>query len=266
VATKITRIQPLTTPPFPTLDSFSYLRIEDPGSLAEVLAIVNELRAADGDARYLFTLDDLDQCHYRSMHASERLLADGFGYSIVDVDWDDPESAAAYHLATLQHVLARLEDPAQRAFREVAGTLRTAPEDIEVLADINEDPDQVLDDVVFVQRLPVARDDLLIAGLPNGYFRGDWNTRDNHAIIRHLAQAYGYRFASIGATLLGFVRDQPIDPAAATALTNDLAILYGQPQPPRAWARLGDAAQRNTVLLLGYTEDFSELPERGQSR
>lgn len=126
----------------------------------------------------------------------------------------------------------------------------------------NRDPDGVLDTAVFVQRLPVARDDLALAGIPNGYFDGDLDVAANHAVIRRLQDAHGYRFAGIGADWLGFVRAAAPTPEQARAVVTDLRHVYsgGTPGdvPEAAWATLAEVITARPTLLVAYTEGFAE--------
>ncbi len=116
-------------------------------------------------------------------------------------------------------------------------------EDIEALVAANATPDLIVDEVVCVQQVPVDRDDLLIAALPNGYFSADWDIFQNHALIRHLQEHHGYRLFGLGASWLGFQRDSAPSPAQANALVADLQRVYAagthdtcqnwlQPWPP----------------------------------
>ncbi|MFF3853603.1 hypothetical protein [Micromonospora sp. NPDC002575] len=241
--------------PHRPVDSLSHARLSEIGSLDEVLAFVGGLHAADPGARFLCTLDDLNQCCYTSMHAAEDDRIDApYG----QVDFDDPQAVHAYRLACLRHVAAQLDNPQFRtSWEDVTGTLLTLAADIRILAARNADASAVLDAVVYVQRLPVARDDLLLAGLPNGYFASDWDVFQNHAVIRRMRESYGYRFFGIGASWLGFVADAPLSPEAATRLVADLTDLYGDPEgAAEAWRDLASHVQRRTTLLLCYTEEF----------
>jgi len=118
-------------------------------------------------------------------------------------------------------------------------------------------PDLIVDEAVCVQQVPVDRDDLLIAALPNGYFSADWDIFQNHALIRHLQERYDYRLFGLGASWLGFQRDSAPSPAEANALVADLQRVYAAGTHD-IWSQLAATLATRTTLLLGYTEDFSE--------
>lgn len=239
------------------VDTFSHLRLSEIGSLREVLAVLDGLRKDQPEARFLCTLDDLGQCCYTSGHAGdgERLRLDA------DIDFEDPQAVHAWEASKLAHIAAQLQAPQHRlSWDQVAGTQDAGDEGIQALLAMNRDPDAVLDQVAYVQRLPVASDDLLIAGLPNGYFTCDWDVFQNHAVIRHLQERYAYRFFGIGASWLGFVREEPMGADDADRLVVELRRLYGQADARQVatWLELSLTLQRSEVLLLGYTENFAD--------
>lgn len=243
---------------FRPIDTFSHRRLSGVLSLRKVLACLDDLRQANAGYGYFCTLDDLNQCCYTSGHAGndERIELD-YG----DTDFDDQASVHAYEARRLAHIAAQLRTPALRqSWEDVCSTLMSTQDDVAALIDTNRDPDRVLDAVVYVQRLAVPEDELLIAGMPNGYFSCDWDVFQNHAVIRRMRERHGYRFFGIGASWLGFVRDAPLSAVAANALVADLADLYGcsADEYQAAWRELAEIAANGNTLLLGYTENFAE--------
>ena len=241
--------------------AFAYAWLEGVDSLDALLAYIDGLRATDPDHRYLCTLDDINQCNYTCGHAGndERLSLDAPN----DMDWDDPVQQAAWQLASLQHRVQQLAKPElAQTWASVCGTLNTGGDDVETLLTANHNPNLLVEDVIYVQRLPVEADDLLIAGQPNGYFSADWDSFQNHAIIRHLATQYGYRFFGMGAAWMGFVRPAPLAPDQGNRLVGELRDLYGRGNDEaadhEAWAALAQVLQARRTLLLGYIENMAE--------
>lgn len=244
--------------PFRPVDTFSCRRLANPDSLQQVLDFLDELHRAEPGFRFLCTLDDLNQCCYTSGHAQQHEHID-IDYD--GIDFDNRDSVHAFDAKRLAHVAAQLQNPQLRlAWEDVHGTLTTVDEDIDALVAMNREPSNVLDDVVYVQRLSVPSDDLLIAGLPNGYFVSDWNVFQNHAVIGAMQERHGYRFFGIGASWLGFVREQPLQLEQAEHLVADLSTLYGRTDEATgdAWRELSQIVQASRTLLLGYTENFAE--------
>jgi len=232
------------------IDAFSYLCLSDSPSLAQILDCLAAHRPSSNHA-LLCTLDDLDQCLYTSMHASgnERIF--------IDDEAEDDESATdlATRVRRLKHVVEQLQNSEHRIeWTSMHGTLFCNDQDIQTLVDVNESPDSILDETVYIQRVPVQDNDLLIAAMPNGYFTADWDVFQNHALIRHLSSRYGYRLFGIGAAWLGFQRDTP--PVDTAALIADLRLLYGSFGTDRSWNALGEILSQRNTLFIGYTEDF----------
>ncbi|WP_326948874.1 hypothetical protein OG439_08805 [Amycolatopsis sp. NBC_01307] len=238
---RVTRYGPSEEAGRGRLDTNTVARLDDVSSFTDLLGVLGELRSEHEPARVLCTLDDVNQCAYTSGHAGQddRLWSDS----------DDADARAA-------HIAAALDDPGSRvAWADLPGERLGGEADVAALVEVNRDPDGFLDDVVLVQRVPVPRDDLAIAGIPNGYFTADWTVFQNHAIVRRLA-AHGYRHVGIGASLLGFDRAAPPSEDEARAVVADLKHLYGA---PGAWAQLAALLPERPYLLLGYTEDFPDL-------
>ncbi|WP_370680635.1 hypothetical protein [Comamonas sp. GB3 AK4-5] len=241
--------------PWRALDSFSHRWLEGADSLDAVLATLESLRAAEPGMGFLCTLDDVAQCRYTSGHArqDDRLY----------LAYDDAPDEATEDRLQLEHTMRQLQHPEwAQDWAAVCGSLLVLEEDVLALLAANRAPQRLLDEVVYIQRLPVPRDDLLLAGMPNGYFSADWDVFQNHAVLHHLTMQHGYRFFGIGASWLGLVRATPPDAEQARALVQDLRQLYGQGrdavlQHP-GWDALVAVLQARRTLLLGYTEGMAE--------
>ncbi|MET7991045.1 hypothetical protein ABZU76_09055 [Amycolatopsis sp. NPDC005232] len=240
------------------VDTNTVARLDEIGGFAEVLDALGQLRGEDPTARMLCTLDDVDQCLYTSVHATEddRLWFDDGTDN--GTDDEDPAVRRKVDDARAAHVAAALEDPGSRVeWEELPGQRMGGEVDVAALVAVNRKPDGFLDDVVLVQRVPVGRDDLVIAGIPNGYFTSDWSVFQNHAIVRRMA-AHSYRHFGIGASLLGFDRAAAPSTEEAHAVVADLTHLYGAPGVT-AWDELAGLLPERRLLLLGYTENFPDM-------
>ncbi|MFE3230183.1 hypothetical protein [Nocardia sp. NPDC059228] len=231
-------------------------RFDEVDSFSDLLTALDSLRGKYAPARLLCSLDDVDQCRYTSMHASfdQRL-----GYE--EPDYEEDDFTAAHHAdnAHIDRIAAVLDDPDLRVEWEALADTRSgggAETDVKALVEVNRQPDRAVDDVVVVQRVPVSRDDLALAGIPNGYFDGDWDTFQNHAIARRMA-GHGYRHIATGASLLGFDRPTASTGKEAQAVVADLASLYGAPNSS-AWPELATILCGQRILFIGYTEDFAD--------
>jgi hypothetical protein len=252
---RVTRHEPSEEVQRGRLDTNTVARLDDVDTVTGLLGVLDDLRAEHEPARLLCTLDDVSQCAYTSGHAADddRLWFD-------DADIDDADPAARHRVddARTAHIAAALDDPGPRvAWDELPGERLGGEADVAALVAVNRNPDNVLDDVVLVQRVPVPRDDLAIAAIPNGYFAADWNVFQNHAIIRRMA-THGYRHWGIGASLLGFDRAAAPSADEAQAVVADLKHLFGAPGDA-GWAELAALLPERRLLFLGYTENFPDL-------
>ncbi|MFF2082440.1 hypothetical protein ACFVVM_01630 [Nocardia sp. NPDC058176] len=238
------------------LDSNTVARLDEVTGFADLAAALADARAAHPDARILCTLDDLDQCVYTSMHAGHR-LDDDANWDEDPYDFDDPAAVHRVENARVARIAALLDDPDHQVdWASLAETRAATEDDLTALVSANRAPDRAIDDVVLIQRVPVDRDDLAIAGIPNGYFADDWDIFANHAVIRRLA-GHGYRHLAVGASLLGFVRSTPPSIERAAAVVTDLIHLYGTPESI-AWHELALLLPTRRLLLVGYTENFAD--------
>lgn len=233
-----------------TINTLSHARLDDVSSLSAVAELIQHCEQ-EHKTFFLCTLDDVNQCCYTSMHASHSDLLS------VDADYEDEP---AYDLARLRHVAALLNSEEGQIGWDTLHHSRSDG-DIAALMKANADPDIILDDVVYLQRVPVERADLLIAGLPNGYFSCDWSTLQNYAVIRRFSAQYSYRFFGLGASWLGFWRESPLSGAQAQSVIEDLKHLYGGENAVQEWDALAGILTHSRFLLLGYTENFAESLE-----
>lgn len=230
--------------------------VRDVTALDDLLDLVRAEQAAHPDVAVFITLDELDQAMYTSMHATE---SDALEISTDDLDFlEDPGADEVRERRQLARTTDRLAAPGLRvAWADLRGTRESTADEVDALARTNESPVDLLDDVVLLMHVPVEDPTAAIAGLPNGYFSEDWDVFQNHAVTRHLAEHHGYRPLGVGASWLGFLRDQPPTLEQARALVADLTELYGSADA-EAWTRLTDVLTLRTTLFLGYTGNFAD--------
>lgn len=239
------------------INELSYAVLSGVSSIHEV---ADFMACQPVSACYIATLDDFHQCCYTSMHAgmSELLYLDE-----ADINFEDPAQVLAYEKSRVQHIAAQLDRADLRVnWENMASLLFASSKDIEALLAVNSNPALVLDDEVCIQQvqLPVTRPDLAIAGLPNGYFSCDWNTFQNHCVIRRMIERYDYRFIGLGASWLGFVRSKPLSAMEADSLLADIRHLYGtHEEVMQLWLDLREVLMQQTTLMLAYGEAFSEI-------
>jgi hypothetical protein len=187
------------------------------------------------------------------MHAS---MDDRLGDEEEDYD-DDHAATREADNARVARTAAALDDPTLHV--EWSSLVAQAPADdtkVAAILRVNRNLDGVLDDSVLIERVPVSRDDLVIAGIPNGYFYDDWDIFQNHAIIERMA-GHGYRHIGVGASFLAFDRPEPLSASRADEVIADLVHLYGSAESP-LWKELASLLIEQNLLIVGYTEDFED--------
>ncbi|MEV0069306.1 hypothetical protein [Amycolatopsis sp. NPDC050768] len=148
------------------VDTNTVARLDEVGGLAEVLAALGQLRREDPTARMLCTLDDVDQCLHTSVHATEddRLWFDD------GTDDEDPAVRRKVDDARVAHVAAALEDPGSRVeWEQLPGQRVGGKVDVAALGRGEPEAGRVPGRRRARAAGPVGRDDLVIAGIPNGY-------------------------------------------------------------------------------------------------
>lgn len=230
--------------------------LRDVTVVEELLDLVRAEQAAHPDVAVFVTLDQLDQAMYTSMHATESDLLE---IPTDDLDFlEDPHADEVRERRQLARTTAQLAAPDLRvSWSDLRNTQQGSEADLDALVAANDAPADLLDDVLLLLHVPVDDPTAAVAGLPNGYFGEDWDVFQNHAVARHLAAGYGYRPLGVGASWVGFLRDQPLDAVQASALVAELSEVYGF-AGATAWERLAEVLTRRPTLFLGYTGNFAD--------
>lgn len=220
----------------------------------ELLAALAEERSRAGTQQVLLTLDDVAQCSYTNRHALEddRLYVE----EPDDFDDEDPAHERAWELNLVARVASQLRSPElRRHWDELVGERDEEEDGVDALVRANSDLSAVLDAEVQVLHVDVEADDEVIAGLANGYFTSDFDVFANHAVVRRMAERHGYRHFGIGASWLGFERDEALDVVGAAAVVEDLTHLCGE-HP--GWDAVAAALLGQRCLFVPYTEGYPE--------
>lgn len=234
----------------------------DLASFAEWLDLHARLQAERPDCHILASLDDLGQAAYTSGHAIDSFDLDATaGHDLSGLDlaiFEDGEHPG--HLSTPAEFPIRLANLLKQAVDvgEIARLLDwDTPGDENDLVTINRDPDRALaiagERAVIFQYVPVASAADALAAFPNGYFSGDLNPMQCHALARHLDASYSFALIGIGSRFLAFRRAEPLPLDMADRLANELAALYAS-APPGAAAALAPLLGGRDWLLFRFTE------------
>lgn len=227
-----------------------------------LIALVREKAAAHPDRAVFATLDDYGQACYTSGHARGRHALDEDdavdldGYYDTDHPPGDPATAKHYAaLFTVMHrkLLAKAEG---KTFADLAGRIDWRHPDSPGFAALNANPNQALDHrgEHYLLLVPVADPAEAITAFPNGYFQGDLTPMENLVLARHMS-GYDYRPLGIGASYVGFLRDQPLEDEAARRLARDLLSLHRNVDAAQETDAVVATLQANDWLLLYYCDN-----------
>ncbi len=235
--------------------------ITDISSFQELKDLYKEYTDTYEGSSVLLTLDDLGQAQYTSMHATmSQNLDDTEGYDLSEIDpraFEDGEHIGC--LTTKSEFFIREGNFERKvegsSFTSACNRGLTIDEDeVALLEDIHKNPMSFLDKEVIVKIVPVEKSYLAISGFPNGYFTCDLNPFENYSIAKHFLEKYNYRLFGVGASLLGFIRENRLSDAESKLLEVDLAKLYNQDKAESSVIRLANLSKTNEFFFLKYVE------------
>ena len=231
-------------------------------AFADLLALHAQLQGERPGVRVLASLDDLGQAAYTSGHGTEvNRLDDVEGYDLSQLDtalFEDGEHRGylstpaefPIRLSNLLRGAVGLEAVRSLLLWETAG-------DADDPVTINRDPDAALgiaqEKEVIFQFVPVDSAADAIAAFPNGYFHGDLNPFQTHALARYLEAQHGFALFGVGSRFLGFRRERLLSGAEAQRLAAVLCGLYAD-TPEAAEGVLATLLTGRDWLLFRYTE------------
>lgn len=203
-------------------------------TLKEIETVWREKRS-DHPGHVLFaTLDDYGQASYTSGHCTDtHELDDETGHDLSGLGpacFEDGEHVG--YLTTKAEFPIRLANFLKKAReqdpKEIKGALSWNAERDESESLIAGDNVNALfrEDKAYLQIVPVQHSYEAIAAFPNGYFQGDFSPFQNYVLAKQLHDAFGLDLFGIGATYLGFARDEPFKDDELAHLVTALSALY----------------------------------------
>jgi hypothetical protein len=233
--------------------------ITDYLTIEEIIDSYQQLSNQHKGNSVLLTLDDLGQAEYTSSHATMTLnLDETEGYDLSTID------AAAFEDG--KHI-GYLSTPSEFFIRKnnfdklVKGIVYTAvhqkdlslnQEELERLIDVNTNPYSWIDESIIAKIVPVQKSYEAICAFPNGYFSCDLNPFENYVLAKRLHEKYGYMLFGVGASLLGFIKNEKLQEKEYKDLITDLSQLYSQPEVDIEKIIIN----KSNLLFLKYTEQL----------
>lgn len=256
------KIQPLSNQTRNEILFDSFI-IENLNSFNELLEVYHNYKRNNSEKTIILTLDDLGQAEYTSSHSiMSNDLDETEGYDLSGIDkacFEDGEhigylSTPSEFFIRKQNFLKQTEDI---DFVSVCERELTIDEDeISILEKINQSPFEYLDQQLILKIVPVEKPYEGICGFPNGYFSSDLNPFENYALAKHLFEEYNFELFGIGASLLGFIRNENLEENKLKELILDLSKLYNTSET--VFEKFVEIIKNNKYLFLKYIEYLEE--------
>lgn len=236
----------------------SYL-MEGITSFDELLDVYDKYRKENPGKTIMLTLDDLDQADYTSTHSimsNDLDETEGYDLSGLDSACFENNQHIGY-LSTPSEFFIRKENFLKQAekvdFSSVCKKGLTMEEsELSILKKINLSPLEYMDKRIILKIIPVEKPFQGISGFPNGYFTSDLNPFENYALAKYLFEKYDYELFGIGASLLGFIRNDSLNKEQVKELISDLSKLYNCTET--IFESLSASMQNSRQLFLKYIE------------
>ena len=263
IETTTMQIQPLTADYSSVEILYDSFVIEKLTSFDELIEIYQEYKQNHSGKTILLTLDDLGQAEYTSTHSilyNDLNETDGYDLSGLDKKcFEDGEHIG--YLSTPAEFFIRKENFLKKTkavdFSMVCESGLTIDDnEILVLTKINQSPLPFLDQQILLKIIPVKHSYEGVCGFPNGYFSSDLNPFENYALAKHLNEKYSFELFGIGASYVGFIRNETLTENNIRELKTDLSKLYNTTE--NALDHFVKTIQNNKYLFLKYIEYISD--------
>jgi len=239
---------------------FDSFLIENINSYEELMEVYQNYKQDNPDKTIILTLDDLGQAEYTSGHACDwnsLLDTDGYDLSGLDKACYDEDNEHLGHLSTPSEYFIIRENFLKQTkgidFKMVCErNIDNSEDDVLDLENMNDSPLAFLDQQVILKILPVEKPYEGLTGFPNGYFSADLSPFENYALSKHLFEKYNFELFGIGASFLGFIKNEKLEENKVTELITDLAKLYNTTESE--FDKLAEIIKDKNHLFLRYTE------------
>jgi hypothetical protein len=230
-------------------------------SSRELIDVYRALKSQQPDVSFLFTLDDLGQACYTSMHAKSSHNLDeieGFDLSTLGPECFDEGGHKGY-LTSKSELFIR-EANYLRGVRDtsLADVLSKQISPYEVSVDdfvsANENIAGILDEEIYVLAVERPHGYQALYAFPNGYFSCDLNPFETFVMAKHMQEQFGYVLVGIGASRLAFLAEEKLEESGVHRLLSFLRELYACEWDEDMHASAKDCVTRGGLLVLRYTE------------
>ena len=118
---------------------------------------------------------------------------------------------------------------------------------------MNTNPTSLLDDIIFILKVPVQYSYQTLYAFPNGYFSSDLNPFETIILSRTLEHDFGYELSGVGASYLAFRKTKPLSEIQTNELLSLLQKIYDD-EFDDDLTQVCRHYINNDHLILSYTE------------
>lgn len=238
-----------------------YYRIHDLSDINELLEQVKVLSQENQGYKFIITLDDIGQASYTSMHSKMSNELDGGEWletENIDPSWmdegflrDDLNFDQQFFIRKLgfKHGLSTVQF--DDIFEKV---LFLDQESKEEVIESNKNLLALVDQEVYLLKVPVEYSYEAIYSFPNGYFSCDLSPFENFRLAEHLEKEYGFHLFGIGASYISFIKGPDFDAQKIEMILDLLAKIYLDNEDQEFINFMRLSILNRDVLTLRYSE------------
>ena len=208
----------------------------------------------------MVTLDDLGQALYTSGHAIHSNNLDEVNeedWHLLEKDSLDNNNYVGYlsHVSEFPLRLKKFLTQAENInfSNVIENGLTLDRNELQHLEKIHENPLEALDEQSIFFLAPVSESAQMLSTFPNGYFSSDLDPFENFVLSKYLSDNFQYELFGIGASLIAFVRDEPLNAQQLAKLTDCLSQFYHISDEDLV-RRLKTIMEGKAYLFLKYVE------------
>jgi len=244
-------------------------QVDNIQSEAEMIETYLRLNSNSQSSRFIYTLDDLGQACYTSMHSIDEFgldVSDGYDLAGLEASCFD-EKTNTFCLKDEDGYdkcyLTNLDEFFIREGNFTKGIAKVSMKDIKkknIILDrdnfkfYNQDITNILDEEVYLLEVPVKNFYKAIIAFPNGYFNDDLTPFENYFLSQMLEEKFGYTLFGIGASTLAFYRTEPINEVLIQKLAKKLSKIY-RADEGSYYSVFEDILNTRKLLVLKYVDE-----------
>jgi hypothetical protein len=230
-------------------------------NLNDLINTYNSLKNQNPASSFLFTLDNINQACYTSMHSTmSNNLDDTNGYDLSSLN------ASCFEDGTHKGCLSNLSEFFIRKDNFKKGIDKTTlsnvyekgislfHDSIDDFKTANDDVISIIDKRIYILEVDVNNSYETLFAFPNGYFSCDLDPFENYLFAKHMQTEFDYRLFGIGASHIAYIKTKELTDDRIQKLIEFLQKIYRNQFDMVLINLLNHYIKNNALLVLRYTE------------